>query len=212
MNAYDLLSMDYYDGVRALLEKHGPVPYAYFCNPSCRSVKAKNSRTSEGLEIHHIDENKYPLLSYSGFALRAPWECQEAERLVYTNVMEHLALHIRICIEKGPTGFLPGIIYLAARINDYFNYPDLTGWNKNMYEAIKDKYEEYISILIVQLERTMRSRLGYIQSLYYLSHNARGTINGDVLKRLYEHANPHHVEWSELMIELERQNGGKPVV
>lgn len=29
MNAYDLLSMDYYDGVKTLIEKYGPVPYAY---------------------------------------------------------------------------------------------------------------------------------------------------------------------------------------
>lgn len=212
MNAYDLLSMDYNDGVRALLEKHGPVPYAYFCNPSCRSVKAKNSRTSEGLEIHHIDELKYPLLSHSRFALHYDWECQEAERLVYVNVMEHFALHIRICIERGEMTFRPGVIYLAARINDYFNYPDLTGWNKNMYEAIKDQYEEYISILIFQLRRSLSSRSSYIMALYFLSHNVRGTINGDVLKRLYENTNPYHVEWSELMAELERRNGGYPVI
>ena len=212
MNAYDLLSMDYYDGVITLLEKYGPVPYDYFCNPSCRSVKAKNSRTSEGLEIHHIDEDKHPLLSHPMFALRCDWECQRADRLVYTNVMEHLALHIRICMGMGKMSFTPGVIYLAARINDYFNYPDLTGWNKNMYEAIKDKYEEYISILIFQLERTMYSPLGYLQSLYYLSHNARGTFNGDVLKRLYEHTNPFDVEWSELMYILELRNNGKPVI
>lgn len=212
MNAYDLLSMDYYDGVRALLEKHGPVPYAYFCNPSCRSVKAKNSRTSEGLEIHHIDELKYPLLSHSRFALHYEWECQEAERLVYVDVMEHLALHIRICIERGETIFRPGVIYLVARINDYFNYPDLTGWNKNMYDVIKDRYEEYISILIFQLRRALNSRSEYITSLCFLSHNIRGTFNGEVLKRLYEYINPYKVEWSELMAELEKRNGGKPVV
>lgn len=212
MKAYDLLSMDYYEGVRTLIEKYGPVPYAYFCNPSCRSVKAKNSRTSEGLEIHHIDELKYPLLSHPRFALRYDWECQEAENLVYVNVLEHFALHIRICIERGEVLFRPGVIHLAARINDYFNYPDLTGWNKNMYDVIKDSYEEYISILIFQLERALVSRSSYIMALYYLSHNVSGTINGDVLKRLYEHTNPFGVEWSELMVELEIRNGGNPVL
>jgi hypothetical protein len=81
-----------------------------------------------------------------------------------------------------------------------------------MYDAIKDSYEEYISILIFQLERALISRPSYITALYYLSRNVRGTFNGDVLKRLYEHANPFGVEWSELMAELEIRNGRKPVV
>ena len=91
----DLYDMTYDELCCYLLKKYGKAEYDYFSTPECKSVQKKNSRTKEGLEIHHIDENRYPLLS-AGWAKNMPYECQKADRLVYANVLEHLLLHIKI--------------------------------------------------------------------------------------------------------------------
>jgi hypothetical protein len=153
----ELFEMTYIDLCNYYLAKYGNAKYDYFSTPECKSVQKKNSRTKEGLEIHHIDENKYPLLSAS-WAKKMPFECQKAERLVYVNVLEHLLLHIKIyeeqCSEKATTNKMailghPGVFSLSNRINDYYAKDcQLNGWHGDMANVIRDNYEDYKKALI----------------------------------------------------------------
>jgi hypothetical protein len=156
----ELFEMTYSDLCNHYLAKYGNAKYDYFSTPECKSVQKKNSRTNEGLEIHHIDENRYPMLSAS-WAKNMPFECQKAYRLVYVNVLEHLLLHIKIyeeqclkCISTGKTAILgqPGIYMISNRINDYFsNEIQLKGWHENMKKTIIDNYDDYKNELVYYL-------------------------------------------------------------
>ena len=158
----ELFEMSYGDLCNYYLAKYGNLKYDYFSTPECKSVQKKNSRTKEGLEIHHIDENKYPLLS-AGWAKNMPFECQKANRLVYVNVLEHLLLHIKIyeeqCVEKAVTNKtailgLPGVGYISNRINDYYAKDcQLNGWHGNMANVIRDNYEDYEKTLIYHFDK-----------------------------------------------------------
>ena len=153
----DLLDMSYVQLVKYYLKKFGKVKYDYFCTPECKSRQRKNSRTKEGLEIHHIDENKYPSLNKQDCALICPYECQKADRLVYVNLLEHLLLHIKIYEEqckkycysdkKAILGH-PGIIYISNTINDYFmNSLQLSGYRSDMFRVISDYFDDYVLAL-----------------------------------------------------------------
>ncbi|MBS9339002.1 hypothetical protein G6R29_05130 [Fructobacillus sp. M2-14] len=66
---YELLDMTYADAVKALLVDHGEVAEDFFIKDRYNKweagdvetpeVNSANSRTDEGLEIHHIAEDKY---------------------------------------------------------------------------------------------------------------------------------------------------------
>ncbi len=90
------MSMTYDELVDYLWKKYGRAKYDYFSTPECRSKSKKIRRTSEGLFVHHVDEDKGMRLSDSSWAKEQPWEYQKAERLVYCNYIEHLLLHIQI--------------------------------------------------------------------------------------------------------------------
>ena len=135
--------------INHLMKKYGPVPYDYFVDKSCSSRNAKNSRSSEGLVIHHKDENKASMLSDQKYALKAPFKYQKAERLVYCNLLEHLILHLKI-FKNNPALGLGGMInYMIPTINDYYN-----GWRPKqgnldkIYSVLDDNLDGYISILI----------------------------------------------------------------
>lgn len=150
----EYFEMTYNELVQCFLKKYGAAKYNYFHTPECKSYNKMNSRTKEGLEIHHIDENKYPMLSAS-WAKAMPFECQKAERLVYVNVFEHLLLHIKIweeeykkCLISGKSPILghPGIYFISNRINDYFSKDSPPkGWNENMFNVVADYYDDYVS-------------------------------------------------------------------
>lgn len=156
-----LFEMTYNELCNYYIKKYGNVKHDYFSTPECKSVQKKNSRTKEGLEIHHIDENKHPLLS-AKWAKNMPFECQKADRLVYVNVLEHLLLHIKIyeeeCEKSAVTGKQailghPGIYFLSQRINDYFSKEkEINGWHINMAKIIIDNFEEYKNVLFYHLD------------------------------------------------------------
>lgn len=150
----ELLEMTYNELCNYYIKKYGNVKYDYFSTPECKSVQKKNSRTKEGLEIHHIDENKHPLLS-AGWAKDMPFECQKADRLVYVNVLEHLLLHIKIFEETNPKVIImsrPGIYFLSNRINEYFSDDyQPKGWHENMFKSIVDNYDDYLDVLFYHL-------------------------------------------------------------
>ena len=145
------LSVDYDDLVEYLLVKYGPAQYDYFCTESCASKNKKVSRANEGLECHHIDENKYRKLSDTMVAQMRPFECQKAYRLVYCNIIEHLLLHLHIILEDKTDQHLGlnGFFYINARINDYYNgYEYKRESNKKLFEVIKNNYKQYVAVLL----------------------------------------------------------------
>ena len=144
--------------VKYLLKKYGPAQYDYFCNETCRSKNRKVTRTSEGLLCHHIDEDKAINLSSTPFAQCFPFEYQKANRLVYCNYLEHLALHIQIWAMQGlyvkytenknakkDLHVASGVVYVCRDINELYQKGENNeGWKRRCYDEIKDNYDDYI--------------------------------------------------------------------
>lgn len=152
--------MTYDQYVAYLLEKYGGSAVNYYLYPNCKSKNPQVSRTAEGLQCHHIDEDKYIHLSTPQFA-RNHWESQLADRLVYADMIEHLLLHIKItlenCTEYNPEadpdteranwGFESGCSYLIGTTNMLYQFPPTINWQISMYEKILPRFDDYIDIL-----------------------------------------------------------------
>ncbi len=160
------MSMTYDELVDYLWKKYGRAKYDYFSTPECRSKSKKIRRTSEGLFVHHVDEDKGMRLSDSSWAKEQPWEYQKAERLVYCNYIEHLLLHIQITKMRltEPEGIAqkssqwdqsslrsliqPGVWLICQEINPlYKNKGSTTKWRDNCYKQISDNQTEYNMII-----------------------------------------------------------------
>ena len=196
----DMFDKTYDELVECFLNKHGAAKYDYFHTPECKSFQKKNSRTKEGLEIHHIDENRYPDLSEFK---DAPFECQKADRLVYVNVLEHLLLHIKIDEEckKGINPYNktslghPGIIWISERINGYFMYSsNLKGWNLNMFKVISDYFDDYVAILTY-----------YIRNLVNFYPNKKLTIYNEI-RDITKHKGQNYEELHSILIKYFEDN------
>lgn len=105
--------MNYEQLVIYLKDKYGEVPYPYFYTKSCKSKQRKNSRTSDGLFIHHILEDNRPDLSNKDFAIYSPWEYQLPGNLVYANLIEHSMLHCLISEKTDSKGLGVGYFDLT---------------------------------------------------------------------------------------------------
>ena len=151
----DALSVyiSYDDLLSYLYNKYGPVRGDYFLEGYIPNFR-KYSRTKEGIEVHHIDENKYLYLSNPEWCEKqnVPFECQKADRLIYCNKIEHLLLHIRIAEEFHADElhkfYSYGIKTLISKINDYFEYDELPDdWNHEMIIAIQGHFYDYVLLL-----------------------------------------------------------------
>ncbi|QZX49438.1 hypothetical protein [Mycoplasma sp. E35C] len=149
-----LLSSTYYDCIDYCLKKYGKVPENYFYNNINWNKNEKNSRTQEGLIIHHIDEDKAILLSHKYYAQKNPWEYQLSHRLVYCNLIEHLILHIKITEyphkDKNDMEIvgLGGVFIMIYQFNDMFSgiVYKRKWWNdiKNSISHLKAEYLECV--------------------------------------------------------------------
>lgn len=152
-----ILGMPYDEYVNTLLEKYGSVQNDYYRNEACLT-RSGNSRSREGLVIHHIDEDKEAGLS-SMWKYRNPFsmpeEYQKADRLVYCNFVEHLLLHMKI-LEKELTKIVPerrvdnvvsvkGFALIARDINDLLDGKRL-GMFSN-YVSSEELTERYLRVL-----------------------------------------------------------------
>lgn len=163
------MDMNYEQLSAYLQEKYGKAKYDYFANEKCKSSNSrKNSRTKEGLILHHIDEDKAVCLSEGKCAA----EYQRAHRLTYCNYLEHLLLHILIakkmyrekCIEMNKQGksqcvsfITPGIQFICWDINEmFFKKESQLEWRIRCFEEIEDNFDDYIYIL--------RSFIDYIKN------------------------------------------------
>lgn len=151
MNIEQQIEMSYNDFVNHLIRKYGSVPYDYFCNDNCASEQRKNSRTEDGLVIHHIDECSIANLSNRITAKNYSFDYQKSHRLVYCNLLEHFLLHIKIVKEfnhiNNTVGF-GGLASISSQINEYFsNPPTVSKWQINLYNAIQNDYHNYCMLL-----------------------------------------------------------------
>lgn len=197
-----LIKMDYYELVEHLLNKYGKAKEDFIIQSKKTGNYRKSikiTRTNEGLQIHHIDEYIIPALSLiiKGHIVPQELPCHKAERLVYANLLEHLLLHIKIYQESKyndiefAVGF--GGVYLLTEnsINNYYkNKPD-TSWHKNMYNAISNKYNDYILLLAywLYISEPNRYNLFYKRTRFAdicqrMAVCYDGTINEDVYNSL----------------------------
>ena len=115
----------------------------------------KCTRTKEGLLVHHKDEDKMIMLSTKQIAERFPFEWQTKEHLVYCDMLEHLLLHILICIypskDKVP-GFDVGIggasNFIIPELNDvYCGWKSNQKWQQCLHEKIINDRDVYLAII-----------------------------------------------------------------
>ena len=178
-----LIKMNYSELCFFLKNKYGLVKGNYFVNEKC-STKNKNiTRTSEGLVIHHIDEDKYSDLQNSEVAKMYSFEFQKIERLLYCNFLEHLLLHFKIVLEHKYTDIeliehnmgnfelgLGGIEYIVPTINDFFGGSiNFKQWEFNCLNKISEYFDDYIYILKWFFQEYKKNGLSYIfeELLFY---------------------------------------------
>ena len=164
MSSEDLknqMAMDYDEQIEYLLKKYGPAKYDYFVSEDNLTKNRSISRTAEGLECHHIDENIIPTLSDPDIASIYSYDYQRKERLVYCNLLEHLLLHIKIGQDRYYENhktmevnrsinelITHGVNMLSMQINRLYEEDgSKLRWEQNCYEAIKDNYDDYIEML-----------------------------------------------------------------
>lgn len=178
------LSYSYQCFVNQLLKKYGPVSGDYFLTESCKSPNTKIKRASEGLFIHHIDENKAVMLSRPAYAKLAPFKYQKANRLVYCNLLEHLILHCLIFKEYGVFGLGGAVNFIIPEINDYYAKRESGRKSaKEVYSVLEDNFDGYISIL-ADLEENASWMPGFKKKVNQRSLS-KGT-DGKVVDIIYE--------------------------
>lgn len=185
------MALSYSALVEFLLKKYGPAKGSYFTNDSFATRNPKISRTQEGLYCHHIDEDKAIKLSDSNYAKKHPFAYQQADRLVYCNILEHLLLHVKIIEqsqnskigEKEFLGIGGAICFLCPEINDFYNgHTPLQQWKSNTMSVIADNFDDYISILRYFLSITQKDSLYRV--IIPKESLAMGS-QGDVVTKIY---------------------------
>lgn len=171
------LSMNYYDLCNYLKRKYGNALYDYFSTPECKSRNPKIGRGIEGLYCHHIDEDKGSDLSGPVSSQRQPFEWQKADRLVYCNLLEHLILHLKICILRQKMHFYSpsdimnflttgGFQTISSDITTLFQTQGGTKkYQQKSYEIIRENLDEFILILNLALKYIDDRYLGKKEAL-----------------------------------------------
>lgn len=129
-----------------LNNKYGAVTGPYFINENCKTINQKIKRTTEGLFIHHVCENKAIMLSHPEYAIQFPFEWQEGKNLVYCNYLEHMLLHMAIVKEYLKTQALT--TKMAVGIGGLFNFiiPEIIDYI-NGYEYSRDYMKKALSVI-----------------------------------------------------------------
>ena len=153
------IALPYDDLCNYLKTKYGKATCNYFPNEQCKGKSSKVTRTADGLICHHICEDRGGNLSNPPQARFQPYSWQLAENLVYCNLIEHLILHIKICILRQKHSIFDhhdlisffaggGTFQITSDINDAF---EMNGtnvkWKQRCFAEISDNLTDYINIL-----------------------------------------------------------------
>lgn len=125
-----------------------------------------NSRSSDGLFIHHIGENEVANLSNDavrkGLEKEKDQKYQSPEMLCYCDWLEHLLLHIMIGEETAGTtnlGLEGCFTYLLPALRDFFEYGKKTcNYNAAYYDVISGD-EDVFEALLARYNETVKSRI-----------------------------------------------------
>lgn len=205
------LSLSYDEQIEYLKKKYGEVPGNYFATDSFASKNKRIRRTSEGLQIHHVEERVCPDLAQREIAVQCPPEWQTSYNLVYCNLLEHLVLHIKTSIHmhngildsphRFSLLFKNGIAYICATINDVYTKDEekMSELEKNYLQPIKDNYSDYIFLLHLME--------GYVIKNYQGS--VRPTFNGD--RKVYSNGKLFKRFYNDSFEVFFRDEGGKTI-
>lgn len=196
---HKLLLLDYEGACDFLKKKYGAISQPYFLNENCKSPNNKIKRTSEGLVIHHIDEDKTAMLSTSSDALNAPWAYQQGERLVYCNMLEHLILHIKIYIDVSLKECwngvgLGGVInFIVPELNDWYSgFNNKVNYKQHLKRVIIDQYDLYLLILKYLFVLDDRLQLNYFLTSFNMFYGTWDKNNNSKvfkdIKKVHKHA------------------------
>lgn len=158
-------NMSYDEYVQVLLKKYGPATSNYFING-----RISASRTKDGLECHHIDEDKIAGLSNRHSEKQYP-EYQKDDRLVYCNRIEHLILHSKIAKLNNENDDLFGYFkggpkLLITKLNDnYMEQSTKKDWNTIVSANVEERFPLYIEVL-KRIAADMKE-LGYSRAQTY---------------------------------------------
>ena len=190
----NIMKLSYTEFVVYLKTKYGIPKESYFKNYSTGRLNynTNNSRTNEGLMIHHVYENQYVYLSNSDICkdlINEHPETQNPENLVYCNYLEHLILHIKITEELNMHNTAcgwGGIFSIIQHINSLYNYYYINADTE--FHNIKQQYKiNCINAIINQLN-------DYLYLIDYIMNNimeriilcSEGTLSTRDLWRVYE--------------------------
>lgn len=206
-----LLAKNYEKAVEYLLGKYGEPKDDYFRENSYNRffrgeiktiTKGKFSRSVDGLECHHIDEDKY--LNMTNFEFikeqNIPFELQKKEKLVYADVIEHAILHVLIAKETALNFGYPGyVVFLEPKIAEWYVDKDIPQKSKHhisCYHKAYVKPEEAIElirimdgILSVESEKIEQKRIGKIKNLIEEGNFKRlnkDSPNSEIVRAMYE--------------------------
>ncbi len=192
MNIDKLLDLTYDELVIHLQNKYGIPKYSYFINDTYKSRNPKNTRTKEGLVIHHIDEDKAIMLSTVEYARLNPFEYQKADRLVYCNLIEHLLLHIKIVEYPNPNQNknelcgVGGIInFLVPELNDIFSGIEYKReYQRNLASEAKKYKDEYFKCIKKLVDMNFQYPLltSFNTSFGIWSHDKNRNIYEELIK------------------------------
>ena len=136
----------------------------YGCMKECYGSKS-NSRSSDGLFIHHIGENEVANLSNDAVRKELKekdQKYQSPEMLCYCDWLEHLLLHIMIGEETAGTtnlGLEGCFTYLLPALRDFFEYGKKTcNYNTAYYDVISGD-EDVFEALLARYNETVKSRI-----------------------------------------------------
>lgn len=150
-----------------------------------------NSRSSDGLFIHHIGENEVANLSNDavrkGLENEKGKKYQSPEMLCYCDWLEHLLLHIMIGEETAGTtnlGLEGCFTYLLPALRDFFEYGkktcnynaayyDVISGDKDVFEALLARYNETVKSRIVVQEH---NKVLYEQVEFNLEKNNKALV------------------------------------
>lgn len=149
-----LLSKTYDEAIEYLLAKYGQAEDDYYREKSYERffkgeikniTRGKYSRSSEGLECHHIDENKFLNMTNSEFikSQKIPFKYHKKEKLVFCDVIEHAILHTLIAKETSLEFGVPGYtVFLRPKIVDWYITKDIPQKSKHHIACYHKAYIE----------------------------------------------------------------------
>lgn len=190
-----LLSKTYSDAVNILLDKYGAAEDHYFREKSYERffrgeikniTKGNYLRSAEGLECHHIDENKFLNMTNTCYikSQQIPFKYHKKERLVFCDIVEHTILHALIAKETSFEFGYPGYeVFLSHKVKDWYidkKIPKKSKWHITCYhrsyltpEEATELLEKMDSILNDEHERMLEKKRDKIRKGNYrkLSNN-----------------------------------------